>query len=359
MKLTWPVVYAALFVYRSVVAVIAFPVVTSFTTLGDARRYFGRATLAFSPGTFRDSTAMTDTLGAIFQTMSGGDPAIVALWFQTLGFVGIVRFLSALDTSQRLIGTLLVAFPSFTLWSSVPSKEAVVVFALGFVGAYLIKAYRGDYRFGPFELIAAYLLAIYKPQYYPAITLVLSSFLAHRFVRQKALAALIIAFLPLPFLYALRERFNDLSFEVQSHFIGTGRSTRAEFFVERYDVFGKLPEGFLLSFFGPTWSETGLSIVHRLAFFESFALVGLLLLVVISRNLSRLPVFSLIVTVSSSFWIMFGTFPFGVLNPGSAVRYRTGYLLLVFLIVLVIASRDRFQAGLRRGRDLRRTLEPQ
>ena len=348
MRLTWPVLYLFLFAYRCAVSVIAFPVVTQFTTLGDARRYSGAARYAFTSGTYKSSTAMTDTIGVIFQSVSGGSPAMVSLCFQTLAFIGIVRFLNAIPAKERVIALVLVAFPSFTLWSSVPSKESVIVFALGFVGAYLIRAYRGEFRLGVLEVIAIYLAVLYKPQYFAGLGAIFVSIVAFRTVKQKALAALIGALAPLPFLFIFRNQLSGLAFEVQTHFIGTGRSTRESFFIDQYDVFARIPAGFFASFFGPMWAETSLSIIHRIAFIESAVLAAALLAIVLFRNVFAIPVYSVIVSLSSLFWILFGTFPFGVMNSGTAIRYRTGYFLVIVLIVIVFSSREMYVSNLRK-----------
>lgn len=349
LRYTWPVFYAVLLAYRCLFSFVAFPVVTAFTTLGDARRYSGRATLAFDRGALWESTAMTDTLGFIFQKLAFGFPVGVGLWFQLLAFVGIVRFLSVVDAKQRILLYLLFLFPSFTLWSSVPSKEAVVVFALGFVGARIVEFMRGNFRVGLIDVLSLYLIGVFKPQYLAALLILVTAVFVGRFVKQKSAAMLAICLIPVPLLYVLKDKISALAFEVQRHFLNTGRSTREAFFVDDYDVFTRMVEGFYRSLVGPTWGEATLSVLHRASYFEGLALVAVLGFIFL-RNISLAPVFTLFVSVSSFFWILFATFPFGVMNPGSAIRYRTGYFILLILVVVVVASIGRFDVERRKRR---------
>ena len=62
-----------------------------------------------------------------------------------------------------------------------------------------------------------------------------------------------------------------------------------------------------------------------------------------------MPLFGFFLTIGGLFWILFANYPFGIMNPGSAIRYRTGYILFVVLIFTLLLSRDvylRWQKGL-------------
>jgi hypothetical protein len=52
------------------------------------------------------------------------------------------------------------------------------------------------------------------------------------------------------------------------------------------------------------------------------------------------------------FWILFTNYPLGIMNPGSAIRYRTGYEILVFVVMVFLLSPNLFvtwRAGITRG----------
>ena len=40
------------------------------------------------------------------------------------------------------------------------------------------------------------------------------------------------------------------------------------------------------------------------------------------------------------FWIMFAVYPLGTNNPGTAVRFRTDFIMIIYVAVIVIMSRS-------------------
>ena len=345
----WSRFYLLLFVYRCVLSVLAQTVITGFTVLGDAKQY-QNASFDFSGSWFLDSNVVTGNLGAFFQLISFGNPVMVNLWFQAVGFYGIYRLMEALDSPARRRMALLVLFPSFNLWTSIASKEALLLFSLGIVGAYIVDAYRGKERLRPMGLLGAGIIAVFKPHYAPALLLLVGVPKLARGIRQASAFMLLALPLTLVPLYVFRDGIDRLSFEIAGHFEG-GRATREAFWVEQYDVFEKAPLGMFLGFFGPTFREAFLSgnLLQVVSFFESGVLL-LVLLFFFARTLPRQTAVGFMAAIMGLFWIVFTNYPFAVLNPGSAVRYRSGYLLLIFLIIVLLGSRGLYR-GWRRRRD--------
>lgn len=60
--------------------------------------------------------------------------------------------------------------------------------------------------------------------------------------------------------------------------------------------------------------------------------VAILKFLVISVNTGRLNVFYLGVFLTATLWILFVHYPFGALNPGSAIRYRGNFY--AFLVIM-------------------------
>ena len=57
------------------------------------------------------------------------------------------------------------------------------------------------------------------------------------------------------------------------------------------------------------------------------------------REIPRMPAFGFLMMCFAGFWLLFANYPFGVMNPGSAIRYRTGYFILLLTILIVVSSR--------------------
>ena len=113
------------------------------------------------------------------------------------------------------------------------------------------------------------------------------------------------------------------------------------YWIQQYDVFFKAPYGMFQGFFGPTIQESLAGPLQMASFLESAFIVGVLVTVLL-LNIKKLPVFSFFVGLSSLFWLLFASYPLGILNAGTAVRYRTGHILLVILIFAIILSRERY-----------------
>ena len=339
---TWPILYCLLFAYRLAVALTMQPVLLAFTTLGDSSRYGHATRTAFKIQAFWNSTVMNDTIGETLQRITFGNTLLVAVGFQCIAFAGLLHLLITVEPIVRRRLIILMMFPSFTIWTSIPSKEAVVVFAMGLVLSYMVDLYRGQERLKFLHLLGFYLLLLYKSQYFIAIFFIIVTTKIAFQVRQKAVLPIIAGVFSLLPMYIFRDKIDALSFEVQRHFLGVGRSTRENFFVAQYDVFEKMLLGMYQSFFGPTWSEAQLSIMHTLTFAESSLIVAMLIFYTI-RDLPQTPAYSFLMHLIALFWILFPTYPLGVMNPGSAIRYRSGYLLLVFFIIFVFSSRQVYE----------------
>jgi hypothetical protein len=351
MRVSWGVFYLFLWSYRSAASVFADRFVSGFTSLGDSGRFQaggGGSNVGFRKvGEFDlldwtrfNGTILTDVIGGNLSSAAGGSSLLVNISFQSIAFVGIVVLLRSVQGQMRWFLAGAVMLPSFTIWSSLAGKEALVVFSIGILGAYVINGLKGDWRFGAFELVALALIFLLKNHYMPAIIFLIVGLFVTQRVRQKGFVILLGGIVSLIPLYLFRDAIDSLSFNVIRHFIGYG-SSRVAFWENPYDVFVKAPYGMFLAFFGPTLAEANGGLLQMASFLESTLLVAGLALLLIWR-LPRLPVFAFIAGVFTLFWILFATYPLGILNAGSAVRYRTGYELLVLVVVIVVMSRDAF-----------------
>lgn len=341
----WRFFWVLYFLYRCVCSVAGQLVVVRFTTLGDSVRYQGNAEkFGGSPGLgwLLDSTQVTEALGVLFAKVTSGNEIAINVLFQSIAFYGIYRFLNAIPANLRKFAALLVLAPSFNLWSSVASKDALVVFAAGVSCSYLIELYRNSARLRLIHPLAAAVLAVFKPHYLVSLLFIYSLTWASRFVRQYEALLLFVSIVSVSQLYIFRDRLDDLSFQVVVHFItDAGFSTREAFWQQQYDVFWRAPYGMLLSFVGPTFEEALRNPLQMVSLVESLFLL-LLIVVYLVVQLPRMPAFSFLMSTFAGFWLLFANYPFGVMNPGSAIRYRTGYYLIFLTILLVMSSRKLF-----------------
>jgi len=143
-------------------------------------------------------------------------------------------------------------------------------------------------------------------------------------------------------LYIFRYEINALSFRMPSHFSLISSSTRENtFWVNDFDVFKNALYGMYIAFVGPTFTEATQKITHLFAWIESVIIllcfaVGSLKLYLVAIKTYKLNVYYLSIFLIVTLWILFVHYPFGVLNPGSAIRYREnfyGFLTILFYFI--------------------------
>lgn len=318
-------------------------VYSQFTTLGDTERYINGGDGFLSSNFWYNSTSLMDTVAHTFSLFLG--PLFANFPFLVLSYVGIYYSVSrlAINNSQLFFLLALLSFPSFGIWTSIASKEAVGVFYLGVILGYTIDTIkRKSNKNNILFLFSLYLCAIFKPQYLVSIiSLLIFVFFSRKFALRglgKSILLVLFFFLSFVVLYVFRHQINDLSFVMPLHFDSDAGSARENtIWVNDFDVFRNAPYGMFIGFFGPTASEALSKFTHLLAFLESFLIVGIfvyyfLKIILFSVSVGRLNVFYLGIFITVFLWMLFVHYPFGVLNPGSAIRYRESFY--AFLVVL-------------------------
>jgi hypothetical protein len=351
--LNWSGFFVVLYIYRCMSSWFAENVIMRLTFIGDTWSYQQGLypgeynSISWSTQTLLDvgssviSTMLTARLGGVFNTLFGGSALLIDIGFQSICFVGIVYLLNSVEGRSKKWLALLVMMPSFSIWTSIASKEAIVAGALGILSGFLLRMYYGKRRSIFFPLMATVVLFLFKPHYLIALAFGIIGTWLCRHVRQKAFLALVGGMFSISLLYLIRDQIDALSFGVQRLFLVTfqGGSSRSEpFFVEKYDVFFKAPEGMFQSFMGPSLADLTKSPLNIVTFSESLFLLGLLVLLVASR-IRVMPAYNFILSGFVLFWIVFPNYPFGIMNVGTAVRYRAGWIILLFAVVAGLMTR--------------------
>jgi hypothetical protein len=356
--ISWNVFFLFLFLYRSAFSVLGELVIMRFTSIGDTESYqqagvnarlekvvsrdpIGSLTAIDS---FEASTYITDWVGAQFNILFGGNPILINVGFQSITYIGLVYLLLSLPQKARLGMALMIMLPSFSLWTSIASKESIVAFCVAVLSGFLVRQYTRSSKLNMVHLFSILLLYVFKPHYLVPFAFAWSAKNLGNIVKQKALLAYLGLLISLAGLFLFREEIDALAFHVQWTFevVADVRSTRLEsFFVEKYDVFYKMFEGFYLSFMGPTLAEALDSPLHLVTYVESLVLLSVLLLALLKR-LYEIPIYSFVVGFGVSFWVLFPNYPLGVMNPGSAIRYRSGWIILLFVAIIILMSKDLF-----------------
>jgi len=352
MRFSWGAIYALLFLYRCVYSVLAQVVVMRLTGIGDTTGYqmatitklnqqvmSGAVEVGFLME--RNANLITKFVGALLNAAVGGNAILINIGFQTIAFVGLVYFLSGLPVKTRIFVLIFVATPSFSVWSSMASKEAIVVFLVCVLARYIVDIYQNRDKLRFFHLLAIAALYLFKPQFFPAVIFLVGTSKLSRYLREPATFALMVGTSSLLVLYVFRDVLDSFSRRITAQIISEpGNSQRDSLFiVDQYDFYFRAPEGFFRAFMGPTVSEASTGILQLMSLVESGLIFGGLAVFLISR-LTRIPVFGAVMAFFTVFWTMLANYPLGLANPGTAIRYRTDYILLIILAVVVLTSRD-------------------
>ncbi len=329
--------------------VFAIYIFSRLTTLGDTFDYLN-APLSFSRQVLYSSTPMMQFFGALFKMIFRLD-VLACFPFMLLSFYGVYYAVDRLNL-YRYATYIIILFslPNFGVWTSILGKEAVGCFFSCVIAVMLIKKITGPYQLKLIDYLALYLCLVFKPQY---LLFIMQAFvfilITKRFADKKyfplVLGAVVIACNVIA-LYYLRDVVDTLAKGMAIHFRsndpGLAQSTRSEApWMVPYGFFYAAPYGMFIAFFGPTLSEMLSKPAQLLAGIESMVMIACFVFLLLPRlyyNFSKLrftPILFICCFITFT-GILFIHYPFGFLNPGSAIRYRSNFYALFVLLLLYL-----------------------
>ena len=340
-------------------AFAAFSIVSRFTTLGDTHGYALGSWEGYNAkfGIALDSNTIAFLFGYAIQVLFVSNEYLSAIAFQAIGFVGIVALLNSLAPELRRRLMPFFFFPSFTVWTSIPGKETFVVLFVCLVLKVVVDWTTSRRLNLPLLVFGLSMAGLFKPHFVAGLLFLVGIVLVISYVRPKGIVVFVALAITIVALFALRDYLEQRAPQMfLYHFVGdSARSTREPFWNEAGDFFAKAPEGMWLAFTGPTLGEAKISVVHLFSYVESLVMLGIFG-VMLWRELPRVPVFCFFLGLGTIFWVLAPNYGTGVMNPGTAIRYRSGWLPIIFFSVTVLMTRDFGLAWVDRFR--RRSLKP-
>lgn len=317
-----------------------------FSSLGDTQDYL--------QGEYIERNNLAST--AYLMSMIGTTLGVVGSFVFSLAMSlwGIIYLLEKARFSlmHSRIVIFLMILPSFGVWTSILSKEVFVLFSFCLCTGGLIELLMGRrFIFSLFQLVGLALLTFIKPHYSLCIYLSIAAIMLNRsgFRRELLLAITLLFFLVAAVLSFLNvEVIYQNTQALPAHFSLQGGTTRInDFWIDEYDFFTYLPVGLPLAFIGPSFTEA-LSSIKLLPFF----IEGCLLFGFVAVNGWRavfyrhyINVLGVVLMLTFCLALLLTHYPFGLFNPGSAVRYRSGFILPLCIFVLYLATLNRSVRG--------------
>lgn len=316
------------------------------SSLGDTSAYLaGAAGIKLNP--LIDSTSLMSVVGGTIGKLTFHIDLLSNFPFMLLSFY-IVRWavekLNIIKQIGNRLTFILISLPNFCIWTSILSKETVGLVFSAILGVLFINFFNGDFKIRWRDWIATYLCLLFKPQYFPFIFAGLSYiYLCHRIKspqKQFTLAIFIIS-IAILILISLQPLVDELALQMYAHFNFNGASTRDNIFTSNGDFYRHAPLGMLQAFVGPNIAEITHSPLNLIAAIESWFIVAVFLWLSTRSiirllsfgKLSPIPFFSIFLTTVG---ILFIHYPFGIFNPGSAIRYRTNFLFLFIILFIYL-----------------------
>jgi len=334
--------------------VFAVLIFSRITTLGDTFDYL-HTPLQFTLSIFYSSTAFMQFSGAICKLIFRSD-LLACIPFMLISFFAIYYAVDRLNLyrySTYII--ILFSLPNFGIWTSVLGKDAVGCFSTTIIAVAIVKKLQGRYKLKLIDYFALYLCGMFKPQYLIFIVQALVFLTIVNCFKDKKyipfILGVIIVFLNIAVLYTFRDLIDQLAKAMAIHFKSNdpnlAQSTRSEApWLVDYGFFYSAPYGMFIAFFGPTLSEMLRKPVQLLAGIESMVIIFCLLTLLWPRlkyNLSFLrfnpTVFFTYLIIFTG--ILFVHYPFGFLNPGSAIRYRSNFYSLFMILLLYLLAKPK------------------
>lgn len=324
---------------------------SKLTVLGDTFGYLS-APLQLSSRLIYSSTAIMDFTGALFRLIFRID-VLCCLPCMLLAFYGVYYAVDRLNLYRYSLPIiLLVSLPNFGVWTSIHGKEAVGCFFSGVLGVMVIELLQGKHKFKVIDFIALYLCAVFKPQYLlyllQAITLII---IANKFGKKYLpfIIGVTIICLNIIVLYMFRDFIDLLAkgmiINFQSDDPSLAKSTRTGIeWLSQYGFFKAAPYGMFISFFGPTISEMLSKPTHLLSGLESLVIVICFCSLAWPQVVKNTYSLKFNPTIFFSYFIIFAGilfihYPFGFLNPGSAIRYRCNFYFLFVILLINLLNR--------------------
>ena len=310
-----------------------------------------RANVPFALSIFYNSSYFMAYFGGVTGSLFGHNMLLSNIPSMLISFFIIKWAIEKLELKKYVNNTLLMvtlSLPNFSVWTTIWSKELFGLIYTAIFAVLVINFLNKNYKIRIIDILGFYICWLFNPQFLPFILQgLIFIYVAHNFLKHKPMGqqALAIVFLCINILalYIMRETINIYMTGMHAHFDIPGTATRDNIFLEEYDFFRHLPWGMFIAFFGPTLSEMAENPLHAVTGLESLFIIALFLYLSKYIYIKYLLKFRIPSLLPISYLIIFTGFllahyPFGVFNPGSAIRYRSRFLFLFIVLLLYLYS---------------------
>ena len=347
-----------LFVAKIIYTLYGVFVFSKISSISDADSYLN-APIIISQNLLVSNTVLMGTITALLKRILFID-FFVHLAYSLFSFYCLKLLIESLKLSRKLEYFLvfMLILPSFGTWTSVIVKESLSC-SLSSIGLiWIVNLINNEKIRFPMliNIICIYFTLVLRPIIGFSLISLISTIYVYRvpFLNKYAKAFFIIGFITIfsgaavfLALNYIKDEFIPLAEYYFDPRFSTSKSARPlGFWKTAADFYLKAPEGIFIANLGPNLIESINNPFFIPYFFEGLIFIGVTFYLLITNILYEIrraifnPVFLFTIFFGIIVVLLFN-YPFGLYNPGSAIRYRCSYYHVIIVLLLLFYSNEK------------------
>lgn len=329
-------------------------VYNEFSHLADSERYLNAVV---SLNNLLDRTQFVDNIFALLRYLIFSKLLVNILISIIFGLSFYCVFKDLLDFIDKRLLYILFLLPSFQIWTSVAGKEIIAVAGLLFFVKWVVNIQFGNENKILYLLIGLLFGILLRPHYgiaylYLAFSVILlrnikiANFSKGFYIATIAIFLVILSLVLAISIDSWCDKFLVVINIIKNYFLSSDTSYANRYYIQWgtvFDYFDNILWGVPVSIIGPTLNET----INRVAYLPFFieGVFGFVLMLYIfyrlykvSNENSLYKKYFYFSFVPAMLIILMIHYPFGLFNPGAAIRYKQNITPLIYFYPLLVLA---------------------
>lgn len=327
---------------------------SEFSYLADSERYLN-ATMDLN--NFLNRTQLVDNIFSLLRYLISSKLLVNIFISIVFGFSFYFVFKDLLDFIDRKLLYICFLLPSFQIWTSVAGKEIIAIAGLLFFVKWVVNIQFGRKNRITYLLVGVFFGILLRPHYgiayaYLASSIIILSnvkfanFSKWFYILLLAIMSIILALILAVTVDSWSENFLAVLVIIKNYFLSSDAAYANRYYIQWgtiADYFNNILWGVWVSIVGPTFYETLSRIVYAPFFIEG--IVSLMLMLYIYYRFYKMTEINLfyrkyfyIAFIPAVIVILMIHYPFGIFNPGAAIRYKQNITPLIYFYPLLVLA---------------------
>lgn len=325
-----------------------------FSHLADSERYLN-ATMDLN--NFLDRTQLVDNIFSLLRCLISSKLLVNIFISIIFGFSFYFVFKDLLNFIDKKLLYICFLLPSFQIWTSVAGKEIIAIAGLLFFVKWIVNIQFGRKNRIIYLLVGVFFGILLRPHYgiayaYLASSIIILSnvkfanFSKWFYILLLAIMSIILALILAVTADLWSEKFLAVLVIIKNYFLSSDTAYANRYYIQWggvADYFYNIAWGFWVSIIGPTLYETLNRIVYAPFFIEG--IISLALMIYIFYRFYKVTEINVlyrkyfyIAFIPAVIIVLMIHYPFGVFNPGAAIRYKQNITPLIYFYPLLVLA---------------------